>query len=434
MSVQQVSADIGALRELEEFPLVEALFGRRSRRFALGGEIPDGPLAYRSRQEPVPLSELERTLVLGAMGGTTGWHFSITRHARYAPHMSNYAGAAAGRTFPSAAGFHTAELFFTDDSGVYLFPTRDAGALVDPAAEKVTPELMAERHRGRVRKLAEGRLYLPAEEPYLEGHNTWCVNVPGSLLVIPVADIAQHLIAILCFLTQNGYGIYDDVNRRQIPGLAGFGGLIDVDEPLPLTFAEQYALTEATAELAASCYAGVLLLQAVGLGGWMFDGIDRFSMLGASGNPDVPGLGFRYDEDERWPVPNPTGRPGVFEAYCPPHYPDMTAAVEAFAERKFGPGGPFHPGTPGAWTDSPRVRGSAQIHDQAFKACVAAQAQYVVDTFGKFPGTVPSVFIMNYVQAHHLDLDFYDRFFKPGAYLRTHAEHMRRWHAGPEGG
>jgi hypothetical protein len=62
----------------------------------------------------------------------------------------------------------------------------------------------------------------------------------------------------------------------------------------------------------------------------------------------VPGLGFRYDTDERWPVPNPTGREGVFEAYCPPHYPDMAAAVEAFAERKFGPGGPFHPGTPGA--------------------------------------------------------------------------------------
>ncbi len=71
---------------------------------------------------------------------------------------------------------------------------------------------------------------------------------------------------------------------------------------------------------------------------------------------------------------------------------------------------------------------------QAFEACVAAQAQYGLDTFGKFPGTVPSVFFMNYVQAHHLDLDFYDRFFRPGAYLRTHAEHMQRWHAGPEGG
>jgi hypothetical protein len=421
-------AEAEALRELAAFPLVEGLFGRRSRRFALGSEIPDGPLAHRSRHEPLPLTELERMLVLSAMGGTTGWHYSITRHARYAPHVSNYAGAAAGRTFPSAAGFHTAELFFTDDSGIYLFPTRDAGALVDPADEEITPELMVERHRGQLRKLSDTRLHLPPEEPYLEGHNTWCVNVPGSLLVIPVADIAQHLIAILCFFQQNGYAIYDDVNDRKIPGLEEFSGLVDTEEPFPLTFAEQYALTEATAELATACYAGVLMLQAMGLGGWMFDGIDRFSMLGASGNPDVPGLGFRYDEDERWSTPNPTGREGVFEAYCPPHYPDMAAAVEAFAERKYGPKGPFNRDTPGAWTDSSGVRGSAQVHDAEFKACVALQARYVYDTFGKFPGTVPTLFIMNYVQAQHVDLDFYDRFFKPGAYLRTHAEHMQRWH------
>ena len=165
----------------------------------------------------------------------------------------------------------------------------------------------------------------------------------------------------------------------------------------------------------------------------MFDGIDRFAMLGTSGNPEVPGLGFRYDQDERWSTPNPTGREGVFAASCPPHHRDMAAAVEAFAARKFGPGGPFHPDTPGAWTDSPGVRSSAQTHDEAFKACVALQAQYVFDTFGKFPGTVPTVFILNYVQAHHLDLDFYDRFFRPGAYLATHASHLPRWHGGPEG-
>jgi hypothetical protein len=65
------AAQAEALRELAAFPLVEALLGRRSRRFALGDEVPDGPLAYRSRHEPVPLTELERMLVLSAMGGTT---------------------------------------------------------------------------------------------------------------------------------------------------------------------------------------------------------------------------------------------------------------------------------------------------------------------------------------------------------------------------
>jgi hypothetical protein len=36
-----------------------------------------------------------------------------------------------------------------------------------------------------------------------------------------------------------------------------------------------------------------------------------------------------------------------------------------------------------------------------------------------------------HLQAHHLDIDFYDKFYKPGAYLKTHAAHMADWH--PEG-
>jgi hypothetical protein len=85
---QRSTAESGALPELSAFPLLEALYGRRSRRFALGAEMPDGPLAHRSRHEPMALSDLERMLVLSAMAGTTGWHYSITRHARYAPHVS----------------------------------------------------------------------------------------------------------------------------------------------------------------------------------------------------------------------------------------------------------------------------------------------------------------------------------------------------------
>ena len=418
-----------ALAQLAQFPLVEALYGRRSRRFPVGGEIPDGPLAFRSEHEPAPLSDLERLLILTACAGTTGWHYAIMRHARYAPHLANYSGGAAGRTFPSAAGFHTAEIFFTDDSGTYFMPTRDAGALVDPAVEEVTPELMLERHAGLIRKLSDDRIHVPREEPYMEGHNTWIANHPGSLLVIPVADIAQHNIANLCFFTQNGYCVYDDVNRRPIPGMEQFRGVVDVDDPLPLTFLEQYSVTEATAELACAAFSGVLMLQAMGLGGWMFDGIDRHTMLGASGDPDVPGLGFRFDHDEeRYPLPNPTGLQGVFEAFCPPHHADMAAAVEAFAERKFGPGGVYNPETPGR---GPSPTGSAAPPSRTATTSRRAsrtRASTSTTRSAKFPGTVPTLFIMNYVQAQHIDLDFYDRFFRPGAYLPTHAEHQAVWH------
>ena len=52
----------------------------------------------------------------------------IYRGEPYAPHLSNYAGAAGGRVFPSAAGFQTSQTFFTDDEGVYVLEMRDAPA------------------------------------------------------------------------------------------------------------------------------------------------------------------------------------------------------------------------------------------------------------------------------------------------------------------
>lgn len=89
------------------------------------------------------------------------------------------------------------------------------------------------------------------------------------------------------------------------------------------------------------------MLQAVGLRGWMLNGGDPFAVLGAGGDPDVPGLGFGYDQDDRWPCSNPSGLKGGMEGHCPPHYADMRSAVLAACERKFGPGGPFHANTPG---------------------------------------------------------------------------------------
>src|SRR5689334_6730663 len=107
-------------KDMLDFGLVEALMGRRARRFFLGAEIPDGVLAYKSRHKALPLSELEKLLVVTACGGNTGWHHLIYRAQPYAPRLSNYSAAAGGRCFPSAAGFHTSKTFFTDDEGVHV--------------------------------------------------------------------------------------------------------------------------------------------------------------------------------------------------------------------------------------------------------------------------------------------------------------------------
>ena len=413
-----------------DFGLVEAILGRRSRRFFMGAEIPDGVFAYKSRHELMPLSEMEKQLVVTACGSNTGWHDMHYRAKRYAPHLSNYSGAAGGRTFPSSAGFQTSMTFFTDDEGVYVLEARDAPAFAERNEDgSIGLEAVLGEVRKRTRKIRDGRLDLPAEPPFTEPHNTWVANHAGTLLVIPVGDLAQHMLLGLCYLTQNGVVVKDDINKRSVPGIERFKRITDTENAFPLSVVEQQVMVELTVELSTSCYAGALMLQAMGLGGWMYDGLEPFSVLGASGDPNVSGLGFRYDKDERWPYLNPTGLPGIMEGFCPPHYSDMRAAVEAVARRKFGPGGPFHSDTPGLWKDSRKVRSAAQVHNEEFKECVALQAQYIFDTFGKFPGTIPSMFVFMYLQAHHLDLEFYDEFYKPGAYLKTHAEHMKRWHA-----
>ena len=183
------------LNDLLKFPLVEAIAGRRARRFCMGAEIPDGVLAFKSKHKAMPLSEIEQLLVLSYMGGVTGWHFAIMRHAKYAPYLSNYCASPVGRTFPSAAGFTTSELFYTDDNGTYFFPTRDFHPEIEIHDGKVDLEEFLSVHKRRIRKLSDKRLDIPHSEPYMEGHNTWIANHEGSMLVIPVGDLAQHMLA-----------------------------------------------------------------------------------------------------------------------------------------------------------------------------------------------------------------------------------------------
>ncbi len=427
ISEEDLNEDL--LKELSEFPLLDALFGRRSRRFFLGAEVPDGPLAYKSKHEPIPLNNVEKLLVLLGISGVTGWHHSITRHDRYKPNLSNYSGSASGRTHPSAAGFHTSEVFFTDDTGTYIFRTRDYApeTLRNEDGKLSTKELLL-THQKRIEKISDERIHIPNYEPYMEGHNSWVANKPGTFLAFPVGDLAQHTLLNLAFYIQNGLVIYDDIHNRQIPGVEKYSHLVDLNNPVPLSFLDQYSLAELSAELATATYSGMLLQQAIGLGGWMFDGIDRLTVLGASGDPKVPGLGFRYDTDERWAMPNPTGLEGVFTSFTPPHFPTMRDAVEALVERKFGVGGPFHNKTKGVWKDTEKVRGSAQVHDDEFIELMTIQAEYIYETFGKFPATIPSVYSLMYLQSHHLDLDYYDKLFGENAYLSTHAEHLKKWH------
>ncbi|HKX75973.1 MAG TPA: hypothetical protein VJR05_11370 [Acidimicrobiia bacterium] len=416
-----------------EFPLVQALFGRRSRRFGLGMEVPSGPLAFSSGSDPIPLNDLELSLLVAAATGVSGWSFGVPFGPRTPESHAEFTLRLTGRTAPTAAGLGTPALFYTDDTGCYVVRTRDLQpqALHELAAGEDALQRILNVARGATTRLREGRLDLPSAPPHILPPNLWWANRPGSTLFMPVADASEECLGFLALMIRHGVTVVDHDTGLPAGDLERFvrSGLLDPEKQLPISELLSDVQESLCLELAFMGHNIVLMLQAIGLGGLYFNGMDGLSVLGANAADGVVGLGFRFVEDERWITPNPVGLAGIYEALCPPNYPDMRAAVEAFVDRKFGPGGSYDPDTPGPWLDSPAVKRTVAPYQPEFVDCMTEVAQYLYDKYGKFPGTRSTIMLPGFVQAHHLDTDFYDTHYQPGAYLETHAHHMERWHS-----
>jgi len=426
------SSPSSPLQDLHRFPLMQALFGRRARRFGTGMTIPSGPLAFSSKRAPHPLSEVEKAILVAAGTGVSGWNFGVPFGPASPSEHGQFTQRFTGRTVPTAAGIGTPVLFHTDDNGTWLTDTRD----VRPSRLRELEDIEGDTERilavcrEHTVKVGEERLDLPAAPGHMMEPNFWMANAPGTTLFLPVGDVTEQLLGIMSIFLANGYVIRDDLAKRPAGDLSPFvrSGLLDEAKVFPLSVLELSTYEANTMELAFMGHNIVLTLQAMGLGGLFFNGVNRWSVLGAAAGEGVRGLGFRFVTDERWTVPNPVGLEGHFEGLCPPFHPDMRAAVETFVGRKFGPGGAYDPDTPGPWQDGTGVKGSVTPWSDEFVDCLSEVARYIHGTYGKFPATVPSMALTGYVQAHHLDTEFYDTFHGPGAYLETHASHMERWH------
>jgi hypothetical protein len=227
-----------------------------------------------------------------------------------------------------------------------------------------------------------------------------------------------------------GFTPFDPQNGRVCGDLDRFikMGIIDGAKRFSIFEFDQYCLATGAMELALMCYNIVLAMQAMGLGGWMYTGINPPSLMGAFAERGIPGLGFRFASDPRWAVPNPLGIDKHFEGLCPPYCADMRAAVKKFADLKFGPNGAFDPERPGPYRESPRVKARVERYSPEFIDLMGEVTQYIYDTFGRFPASVPSFYMRAYAQAQHCEMEFYDRFFGEDFYLDTHVNHMAKWH------
>jgi hypothetical protein len=411
-----------------EYPLFEALYARRSRRFGLGFEMTEGPFRYKSRRAPVSLNDLEEALLVAAGVGFSG--MALWDQSRPLPYRSGD-----GRTFPSTSGGRRTALFFTNDQGVHVIDPR---ASISERREVASPdereEVLAlyQQHR---KELRQGRLDIPRRVPPLSGHNLWDSNMPGSTLFMPVCDVTFSLIGLIAqfvdrrlerFAARDGRGmnIVDDRHGFRPAGTEKWiaSGFLDEGAILPLSHLERQACYFMFSEPAMICQNMFLATEAMGIGGWMHCGFLSREVFEA--------LGFRTIVPHGAPIlAHPVGLDGVFQAYCPPYFASMNAAVDAvltpMLRKHAASAGPVQ--SPYLMSDAEHREGTVEISEEGI-ACTKAICNYIYETCGRFPGGVDAMHLMWFMQAHHLDTDYYDKFFRAGVYGATHAAHMATWH------
>ncbi|HEV2956023.1 MAG TPA: hypothetical protein VGX95_07880 [Xanthobacteraceae bacterium] len=410
------------LQSVWEYPLFEALFGRRSRRFGLGFAMSEGPFQYTSPHPPLPLSELEEALLVAAGIGCSGialWEMT---------HPSPYRGST-GRTYASTSGGRRTALFFTNDSGVYVIdPAGPSASKVREVETADQRERVLALYREHRKLLKVGRLDIPRRMPPLSGHDWWDSNGPGSSLFMPVCDVSHSMIALTAQFVdpqlerfakdRRGMHIVDDHRGFRSAGCEAWlkSGFLDGDAVLTLSQLERQACYFMFSEPAAICQNMFLATEAIGLGGWKHCGFLSREILAA--------LGFTMVTPEGMPaLANPVGVNGVLQACCPPYFASMDAAVEAVLRNaSAGPTVSAH-----LMSEEEHRRSTVTVSDEGL-ACTKAVCNYIYETYGRFPGSLDAMHLMWVLQAHHIDTDFYDRFFRPGAYGPTHAAHLATWH------
>jgi hypothetical protein len=150
--------------EVWEYPLFDAIYGRRSRRFGLGFTMAEGPFKYISRHAPLPLSETKEALVVAAGFGFSG--MAVWDQSRPMPYRS-----ADGHTFPSMSrGRHTA--LFTNDHGVYIIdPSSGSASKIREAGTQAERDHALDFYQHHRQVLQNRRLEIPRRAPPLCGHN-----------------------------------------------------------------------------------------------------------------------------------------------------------------------------------------------------------------------------------------------------------------------
>jgi hypothetical protein len=409
------------VRRLFQFPLLETIAHRRSRRFPQGCALENDVLQQTSKLPPLPLSDVEHAILCWSGIGLTG---SITGDLPVSAFGSAF-GSWQGRATPYPCNVHNTRLFFTNDDGVFFYFPKKITKQVEVKTEADGDWIMESFEQDRLRVSAQRVEFLPKA---LLNAMHWNTNKPGTTVFIPVVDQSEEYIDfLLALFSGEGYRIFDDL-KQQPAGLEKWIAQKAIKGPQVLLKSFEFNLMLGNLAPAYLMLENMhLVAEAMGLGSVMFSGYVGVVMLG--GTSLSKGLGFRFTNDKNGQV-NPVGLDGIFEGYCPPYYHTMADAVDAIVEKKFGSQGCFSAGYGGIVPFKQWEKIQPEFVQPSPKAIsmVKDYCTYVYETYGRFPATTDTMILPVWLQVHHLDIDFYEKYMNKELLTETHRRHNELWH------
>ncbi len=425
-----------------EYPLWDAIFGRRSRRVAAGSAFRSGTLSFQSKLDPQPLSRLEEAYLIAATGvtGLPYWD-NPYETARGKPLLGTPCVEGSGRAAGSPDNAQSTVFFMWNDEGTYMLKRPDDPGPQLNVRTMSADDLIAHAERCKV-KIKDGRLEFPRDFPAYAGGNKYVSNVPGSTMFMPVTEVTRQYINGLFYVLAQEPGrrpvFLDDFNNWLPCGCERWvkSKFLHNEIPIPLTF---YAKGRTEYEAMLLLQNLALVAQSMGLGGWIHAAFENTILLG--GYPNIgPGLGFRFERPKKrliprpYPAstPNPVGLDGVLQSYAPPYYKDTDAAIDAILAEKYGPSGLYSKAGTAAPSMKPEfeaafIRESPHVEPEIVEV-VRAICRYIWKTYKRFPAHCHAIDSAGiWMQCHHIDPAFYDRFFRE-AYSPTQAAHAAAWH------
>lgn len=418
-------------------------------------KMASGPMAYESDHAGLPLTEEEEALLAFAACGVTGYALADLVYDR--GQGGTIMAGLVGRTIPSGDAIQTCALIVMNREATYYIkrPQDFPSEVIPELARLAEQEDYVELYRRSRVKICDGRVNPPVEPFFNLNCNRWSLYDPSATYFLPVADFTlMYINGLLEILNEhNGMFVVDERANFQPAGIKRFaqsrGGHL-VDDPrkehtITMQQLETLVTEFVTAEVGMMIQNLSLMTQAMGLGGFPHWAAHYYGWFKA--------LGFRMTEIKAtrflgmgWfvrmmakllkrdqPVPYVLGletdEEVLLKPLCPPNYASMNEAVRAVVEMKWGGQGIFRGGASNsAWLAPDKISDAAPAASEATIEATMAYCTYIYQRYGRFPAYQTPLRTLLGFQTNHVDVAFYDRFYRPEALTDLQRDHLQKWH------